>query len=244
MTGTGVLGRVIAMAVLALAGGAASASAAAAALATPESAAARPNIARVISTTHARSAPGSGSVLMTVRPVGPLAHGATQLRIMQRRTIGSRRYLRVLLPQRPSGSSGWISADKVVLLNTRYHVTIDRGRRRLVVTRDGRVARDVRIVVGKPGSPTPAGEFAISEEVRRRSADDFVGAWVLPLTAFSGTYRQFDGGPGRIAIHGRGGASLLDPLGTARSHGCIRVDNRVVRWLASHLQPGVPVTIR
>jgi lipoprotein-anchoring transpeptidase ErfK/SrfK len=163
---------------------------------------------------------------------------------MQRRTVGSRLYLRVLLPKRPSGSSGWIAADKVVLLYTGYRVIIDRGRRRLVVTRDGRVARDVRVVVGTPGSPTPAGEFAISEEMRRRSTADFVGAWVLPITAYSGTYRQFDGGPGRIAIHGRGGASLLDPLGTARSHGCVRVDNRVVRWLASHLQPGVPVTIR
>jgi lipoprotein-anchoring transpeptidase ErfK/SrfK len=36
---------------------------------------------------------------------------------------------------------------------------------------------------------------------------------------------DYGGGPGRVAIHGRAGASLLDPLGTARSHGCIRIDN-------------------
>jgi lipoprotein-anchoring transpeptidase ErfK/SrfK len=54
----------------------------------------------------------------------------------------------------------------------------------------------------------------------------------------------FDGGPGRVAIHGRGGASLLDPLGTARSHGCVRVANALVRWMARTLQPGTPVTIR
>jgi|SRR5215217_2010344 len=52
------------------------------------------------------------------------------------------------------------------------------------------------------------------------------------------------GGPGRVAIHGRGGASLLDPLGTAASHGCIRVDSRQAAWLARVLPPGAPVEIR
>jgi hypothetical protein len=66
------------------------------------------------------------------------------------------------------------------------------------------------------------------------------GAWVLPLTAFPVNARQFYGVPGRVAIYGRGGASL----GRARSHGCIGVTNRLVRWLAVRLQPGVPVAIR
>ena len=52
---------------------------------------------------------------------------------------------------------------------------------------------------------------------------DFYGPWALHLTALSDVLTTFDGGPGRIAIHGRGGSSLRDPLGTARSHGCIRI---------------------
>ncbi len=51
------------------------------------------------------------------------------------------------------------------------------------------------------------------------------------------------GGPGRIAIHGRGGASLLNPLGSAASHGCIRIDNGPVSWLATHVPQGAPVQI-
>jgi lipoprotein-anchoring transpeptidase ErfK/SrfK len=54
---------------------------------------------------------------------------------------------------------------------------------------------------------------------------------------------DYGGGPGRIAIHGRGGSSLLDPLGSAASRGCVRIDNAAVRHLARVLAPGVPVVI-
>jgi L,D-transpeptidase catalytic domain len=50
-------------------------------------------------------------------------------------------------------------------------------------------------------------------------------------------------GPGRIAIHGRGSTSLRDPLGSARSHGCIRIDNAAIRFLAAHVPDGSPVEI-
>lgn len=200
-------------------------------------------IARVIAPVRATSRPGGERVLAAISPLAPLSHGPTQLRVVDERTVDGRSWVRVLLARRPNGSAGWIPADRVHLRRTSYAVEIDRAARRLVVRRGNRIVRRVSVVVGAAGSPTPAGSFAISEELRGR-ASDFTGTWVLPLTAYSGTYRQFDGGPGRVAIHGRGSASLRDPLGTARSHGCIRVTNRVASWMASHLQPGVPVTIR
>jgi len=39
------------------------------------------------------------------------------------------------------------------------------------------------------------------------------------------------------------GCRPLDPLGSAASHGCIRVDSRQIAWLAGKVRPGVPVTI-
>ena len=72
----------------------------------------------------------------------------------------------------------------------------------------------------------------------------FFGPWALHLTALSNALRRYDGGPGRIAIHGRGGASLRDPLGSARSHGCIRIDNAAIRYLSARVPDGTPVDIR
>jgi lipoprotein-anchoring transpeptidase ErfK/SrfK len=46
-----------------------------------------------------------------------------------------------------------------------------------------------------------------------------------------------------VAIHGRDGSSLADPLGSARSHGCVRVQDRWITYLAHHVEPGVPVRI-
>ena len=86
------------------------------------------------------------------------------------------------------------------------------------------------------------GAFAISERVRQpRGA--VIGPWALHLTAFSSVLHSYDGGPGRIALHGRAGGLLLDPLGSARSHGCVRMPSGFVRWLARRVRPGVPVDI-
>jgi lipoprotein-anchoring transpeptidase ErfK/SrfK len=112
------------------------------------------------------------------------------------------------------------------------------------VYRDGERVRSVRAVVGAPGTPTPRGLAAIYERNRQPDRTGFLGPWALSLTALSDVLESYGGGPGRIAIHGRGGASLRDPLGSARSHGCVRVSNGAVEWLAVHVLPGTPVDIR
>ena len=71
----------------------------------------------------------------------------------------------------------------------------------------------------------------------------FLGPWALHLTAFSPTLLDYGGGPGQVALHGRGGASLADPLGSARSHGCIRIPNIGIRLLARVAREGTPVEI-
>ncbi|MGX6449264.1 L,D-transpeptidase, partial [Patulibacter sp. S7RM1-6] len=109
--------------------------------------------------------------------------------------------------------------------------------------RDGRLVRRARVVVGAPGTPTPRGLFAIYEATHQRDPDGFIGPGALHLTAYSNVLDDYGGGPGVVAIHGRGPAALVDPLGSARSHGCVRVDNRTLRWLRARLQPGTVVRI-
>ena len=70
-----------------------------------------------------------------------------------------------------------------------------------------------------------------------------LGPWALATSAFSHVLQEFDGGPGQIALHGRAGPLAADPLGTAASHGCIRLDNDVIRRLAGLLPNGTPVDV-
>jgi lipoprotein-anchoring transpeptidase ErfK/SrfK len=110
----------------------------------------------------------------------------------------------------------------------------------------GAPIRTISVVVGKPSTPTPLGLFAIAWAIPWHPTD-FLGSWVLELTAHSNVLQEFDGGDGTVGIHGRGGASLLDPLGSARSHGCIRLANdaidSLVRTVGASRLPGTPVQV-
>ena len=77
----------------------------------------------------------------------------------------------------------------------------------VTLLRDGRVTRRWRAVVGKPSTPTPTGLFSVYQRVRQTDPNAFLGSWALLLSGFSNVLRRLDGGPGRFAIHGRGGAS-------------------------------------
>ena len=156
-------------------------------------------------------------------------------------------WLRVRLPSRPNYAAAWIDADRVVLRPTRWRIVVARRARTISVYRDGERLRRFRTVIGARSTPTPRGLFSIVGVWRGNSAG-FLGSYILPLTAHSTVLEEFDGGDGRVGIHGRGGHSLLDPLGAARSHGCIRLANHQIRWIVRKVGarrlPGVPVRVR
>jgi lipoprotein-anchoring transpeptidase ErfK/SrfK len=164
--------------------------------------------------------------------------------VLDSATRRGQEWVKLLLAVRPNGTSGWVPRDHVVLSRTPYWVDIRIGRRLLTVYREGKRLRRFGAVVGKPSAPTPLGLAAIYEVNRQANAGGFLGSWVLPLTSLSNVLKNFGGGPGRVAIHGRGGASFSDPLGSARSHGCVRVNNGHISWMAAHVPVGTPVQTR
>jgi L,D-transpeptidase catalytic domain len=173
--------------------------------------------------------------------------GAPWVLVLARpRAADGRCWLRVRLPWRPNIAAGWVNANNVVLQKTPWRIVVSRARRTLTLFRAGAATWTVQVVVGKPSTPTPVGLFAIVWAIPW-NPNAFLGSWVLELTAHSDVLQQFDGGDGTVGIHGRGGASLLDPLGSARSHGCIRLANGSIDWLVhkigtSQIQ-GTPVQI-
>lgn len=191
-----------------------------------------------------RGIPGAGG-----RRLGAVGPRAAPWLLVLRATLDRRGrcWLKVRLPWRPNRAAGWINARLVALRPTAWRIVVARAKRTLTVYRDGKVARQVRVVVGAPSTLTPRGLFSIVG-AWRGDPNEFLGAWILGLTAHSNVLRRFEGGNGEVGIHGRGGASLLDPLGSAASHGCIRLANRAIEWIARAIGarqlPGVPVEVR
>jgi lipoprotein-anchoring transpeptidase ErfK/SrfK len=187
-----------------------------------------------------RSAPG-GAAVGFVAARRPLSGTPTVLPVVDRRTQGSRTWLRVRLPRRPNGATGWIASDGTVATPLTWRVVIDRSRRRARVYRGGRLRRRLPVVVGAAGTPTPLGRFFVAERVRQPRGSA-LGPWVLATSAYSNVLQEFAGGPGQIGLHGRTG--LPEPLGSAASHGCVRFADGAIGWLARRARPGTPIRIR
>jgi lipoprotein-anchoring transpeptidase ErfK/SrfK len=171
----------------------------------------------------------------------PITGERTTLPIEAVTRTDRRTWLQVLLPGRPNGRHGWISALSATVSRTPWRLIVDLRARRLSVFREGRRVRAFEAIVGKPSTPTPIGSFFVEETVQL--GRDVPGApFALALSARSTVYSEFDGGPGQIAIHGID--NIGGRLGTAASHGCIRLARGTVSWLAARIGPGVPVEIR
>jgi lipoprotein-anchoring transpeptidase ErfK/SrfK len=198
----------------------------------------------VLDPTAGRSAPSAtGRRRLRVAPVSAWGTPTELLVLGAHVDAGGHPWVKVRLDYRPNGYAAWIDAEDVTLHEDRWRIAVSRARREVIVYRAGRRVRTFAAVVGKRSTPTPAGLFAIAAELPQGTSRDFEGTWVLPLTAHSEVLRSFAGGDGQVALHGRGGASLADPLHSALSHGCVRLANAAIGWIAGHVPVGTPVRV-
>ena len=171
----------------------------------------------------------------------PITGEPTTLPVIARSiAAGGGRWLLVLLPGRPNGASGWISERDTRPSLTAWSIVVDLAARRVHVYGNGHLVKVFQAVVGKPSTPTPTGDFFVEESLQMQAGEPG-GPFALALSARSTVLQEFEGGPGQIAIHGR--ENLGGTLGTAASHGCIRLASASIDWLATRIGPGTPVTI-
>jgi lipoprotein-anchoring transpeptidase ErfK/SrfK len=190
-----------------------------------------PHVARVKPNSRARR-------IETIRSRRPLTGVRTVLPVLGR--VASSNWVRVRLPGRPNGHTGWIPTSRTRATSTEWRLQVKLSAREVTVSRDGRVVRRFRAVVGKPSTPTPRGRFFVEEALALGSQE--AGApFALATSARSNVFGEFDGGPGQIALHGTD--HLSGALGTAASHGCVRLGTRSITWLARRIGSGVPLTI-
>jgi lipoprotein-anchoring transpeptidase ErfK/SrfK len=153
---------------------------------------------------------------------------------------GGGNWLRVRLPRRPNGATGWVPASAGRLGSTPWRIVVHRRARRAVVFEGAKRRAVFPIVVGTPSTPTPLGTFFVVEMLHL-APGVAEGPWALATSAYSNVLQEYDGGPGQVALHGTVG--LSDPLGTFSSHGCVRFAPAAITWIARHVDQGTPVVV-
>ncbi len=151
-----------------------------------------------------------------------------------------RSWIRVRIPGRPNGRTGWVRAFALGPLNrVKTRLVVDRRRLRATLFRSGRRIWRSAIGVGTPSTPTPTGHFWIREKFRVNNPGGSFGPYAFGTGGYS-VLSEWPGG-GVVGIHGTNQPGLIPGR---PSHGCIRVPNRAILRLSRLMPVGTPVRIR
>ncbi|MEA2194938.1 MAG: hypothetical protein QOG42_1372 [Solirubrobacteraceae bacterium] len=190
--------------------------------------------ARIVRRVQLRERPGG----RVVRALGPhTGYGSNRVFAVVAREPG---WLGVLSHYMPNSRAAWIPADAAKLFYEPYTLHVDLSELRLTVRREGRVVRRVKVAVGRPGTTTPTGRFAITDTLRVSQAGGPYGCCAFALTARQPNVPQGWSGGDRIAIHG---TNKEDSLGTPASSGCLRASDRDMHWMMRRVAVGVQVRV-
>ena len=117
-------------------------------------------------------------------------------------------------------------------------IVISVTERKLTVMKGGNVAAVYPIAVGKPSTPTPLGQFHLTDlESHPGPAGGAFGARWMEF------YRN-KGADGVTRLWGIHGTNEPAEIGDAVSHGCIRMRNEDVKQLFDQSYAGEPVEIK
>jgi lipoprotein-anchoring transpeptidase ErfK/SrfK len=156
------------------------------------------------------AAPGSSPIAR----IGPRQIGDTWLPVIAEEPG----WVRVLLPSRPNGSTGWLAADALDRARTPYLIRVHLRSLSMELLNNSRLLGEWTIGIGKKSAPTPVGRTFLLGSFSDRKQN--YSPVILPLGAHSPTLDAFGGGPGTVAIHTW---PTSDVFGTRSSDGCIRV---------------------
>ncbi|MEA2224209.1 MAG: hypothetical protein QOH83_2585 [Solirubrobacteraceae bacterium] len=190
--------------------------------------------ARLLRRVQLRERPGGRVVRTLGRRTG---YGSQRILAVVARRPG---WLGVLSDHMPNSRAGWIPATGAKLRAEPYTLHVDLSDRELVVRRRRHAVRRIALAIGRRGSTTPTGRFAITDALRMGGPRGPYGCCALALTGRQPNLPQGWNGGDRIAIHGTASES---ELGTPVSAGCLRASNRDMRWLMARALVGATVRI-
>jgi hypothetical protein len=215
-------------------------------------AAARPGAAQILSDertytrwAHARwSAPVNEAPTRASSRIGRLRlrteDGLPDVYLLLRRQLDlqGRAWIKVRIPGRPNGRTGWVPESALGPTHeTPWALVIDRRRLLATLTLDGRPVWQAPVGIGRPSAPTPSGHYWV-RELFRVPGHSLYGPYAFGTSAYS-SLSDWPGG-GVVGIHGTNEPALIPGY---PSHGCIRLRNPDITYLANHLTIGAPVRI-
>jgi L,D-transpeptidase catalytic domain len=155
------------------------------------------------------------------------------------RLPSGRVWIRVEVPGRPNGVSGWVPRGALGTFKLVHsYLQIDRASLRATLYRDGHVVFSAPVGVGKAGTITPAGHFYVDEKLTTLD-DPTYGPYAIGTSAFAPTLSEWPGG-GVVGIHGTDEPQLIPGR---PSHGCIRMRNADITRLWHMIELGTPIEI-
>jgi len=188
------------------------------------------------------------AVSLRSRPGGPVAlrvGDTTQFGSSQRLGVIRRqgRWLGVTTPELPNGTLGWVdgSSSNIRIERTRWAIHADVSSRTIVLRRAGKSIRRLSVAVGRPGSPTPTGRFAVTDKLSGGNYGPYYGCCILAISATQPNTPPGWTGGNRMAIHGTSDAGSI---GSASSAGCLRAADGDLQILMRSVPVGTPVVIR
>ena len=168
--------------------------------------------------------------------------GFPEVYVLLARTTDARGrvWVRLRIPGRPNGRTGWAPQSALGEFHvTRWLIEIRLDARRLTAYYNGGLRFSAPVGVGKPSTPTPTGHFWIRERMKMSSPGNPYWPYALGTSAYS-SLTEWPGG-GVVGIHGDLGSPQLIPGDP--SHGCVRLHDADIAWLAPRVQLGTPVHI-
>jgi len=149
-------------------------------------------------------------------------------------------WLRVLLAERPNGSTGWVRQSDVQLTPNPYRMQVNLGDHKITVFQGTNVMYEGDVAIGKAETPTPPGKYYTRVLIQAPDPNTVYGPFAYGLSAHSEVLTEFSGGDAEVGVHGNNDASVLGKSVTA---GCIRMDNDQITKLSKVLPLGTPVEI-
>lgn len=149
-------------------------------------------------------------------------------------------WVKVLLAERPNGSTGWVRASDVQLTPNPYRLRVDLGQHKIKVFQGTNSTYEGPVAIGASDTPTPPGSYYTRVLIQALDPNTVYGPFAYGLSAHSDVLTEFNGGDAEVGVHGNNDPSVL---GKSITHGCIRMDNDEITKLSKVLPLGTPVEI-